>query len=122
MRVIGHLFDRLHRDERGSVLVFFVGFLPVVVAVMAFVIDMGNGAEHRRHLQLQADAGALAAALEFNGCSLDENAANDASYSALSTKRSAGRTRSHERCTRTPFSVSLRQTAPRYPGRIRRSG
>ena len=39
----------------------------------AFVIDVGNGAEHRRHLQLQADAGALAAAQEFNGCFLDED-------------------------------------------------
>ena len=78
MRVIGHLFDRLHRDERGSVLLFVIGFLPIAFAVAAFVIDVGNGAEHRRHLQLQADAGALAAAQDFNGCFLDENAANNA--------------------------------------------
>ena len=74
--VITHVFDRLHRDQRGSVLVFVIGFLPVAVAVGAFVIDVANGFEHRRHLQLQADAGVLAAAQEFNGCFLDETAAN----------------------------------------------
>jgi Flp pilus assembly protein TadG len=78
MRVIAHVFRRLHREERGSVLLFVVGFLPVACAVAAFVIDVGNGAEHRRHLQLQADAGALAAAQEFNGCFLDDGAANTA--------------------------------------------
>ena len=78
MRVIAHLFARLHREERGSVLLFVIGFVPVAFAVAAFVIDVGNGGEHRRHLQLQADAGALAAAQEFNGCFLDENAANTA--------------------------------------------
>jgi hypothetical protein len=77
MRVIGDLLRRLHRDERGSVLLFVIGFLPVGLAAAAFVIDVGNGAEHRRHLQLQADAGALAAAQEFNGCFLDKNAANN---------------------------------------------
>jgi hypothetical protein len=77
MRVISHLLDRLHRDERGSVLLFVFGFLPVAFATAALVIDVANGAEHRRHLQLQADAGVLAAAQEFNGCFLDENAANN---------------------------------------------
>jgi Putative Flp pilus-assembly TadE/G-like len=78
MRVIADVFRRLHREERGSILLFVIGFLPVAFALAAFVIDIGNGAEHRRHLQLQADAGALAAAQNFNGCFLDENAANTA--------------------------------------------
>jgi len=78
MRVIAHLFARLHRDQRGSVLLFVIGFLPVAIGAAAFVIDVANGAEHRRHLQLQADAGALAAAQNFNGCFLDANAANTA--------------------------------------------
>jgi hypothetical protein len=78
MRVIAHLFARLHRDQRGSVLLFVIGFLPVAFGVAAFVIDVANGAEHRRHLQLQADAGALAAAQNFSGCFLDANAANTA--------------------------------------------
>jgi len=72
------LLRRLHRDQRGGVLVFVVGFIPVAIAVGAFVIDMGNGFEHRRHLQTQADAGVLAAAQEFSGCFLDEDATNAA--------------------------------------------
>src|SRR5262245_3668754 len=78
MRVIAHLFARLHRDQRGSVLLFVIGFLPVAFGVAGFVIGVANGAEHRRHLQLQADAGALAAAQNFNGCFLDPNTANTA--------------------------------------------
>ena len=77
MRVINHVLARLHQDQRGSVLVIVLGFfLPVAIAAAAFVIDVGNGAEHRRHLQLQADAGALAAAQGFNKCFLNESEAN----------------------------------------------
>jgi Putative Flp pilus-assembly TadE/G-like len=78
MRVIGHLLRLLHRDERGAVLIFVVGFLPIAIGMAAFVIDIANGFEHRRHLQLQSDAGALAAAHEFRNCFLDEAAANAA--------------------------------------------
>jgi Flp pilus assembly protein TadG len=85
MRVIAHLLARLHQEERGSVLLVVLAFLPVAIGAAAFVIDMGNGAEHRRHLQLQADAGALAAAQELNGCFLNKTAANaDAQTQALS--------------------------------------
>src|SRR5215217_7930599 len=69
---------RLHTDERGSVIIFVVGFMPVVLAIAAFVIDGANLFEHRRHLQLQADAGALAGAQEFQQCFLDADAANTA--------------------------------------------
>jgi len=70
--------DRLHRDERGAVIILVVGFLPVVLAIAAFVIDGANLFEHRRHLQLQADAGALAGAQEFLHCFIDEDGANSA--------------------------------------------
>jgi hypothetical protein len=69
---------RLHRDESGTVIIFVVGFLPVILAIGAFVIDGANLFEHRRHLQLQADAGALAAAQEFLHCFIDKTAANNA--------------------------------------------
>ena len=59
-------------------IIFAVSFLPVAIAVAAFVIDIANAFEHRRHLQLQADAGVLAAAQEFSHCFLDENGANAA--------------------------------------------
>jgi Putative Flp pilus-assembly TadE/G-like len=47
-------------EERGAVLVWFALCLPVLVLVMAFVGDVANWYVHKRHLQLQADAGALA--------------------------------------------------------------
>lgn len=70
------VFRRLHDDERGSVIIVFVAFLPVAFAIAAFVIDSGNLFEHRRHLQMQADAGALASAQEFLGCFTSPGAAN----------------------------------------------
>ena len=41
-----------------------VVWLPVVVLIITFVVDVANWFEHKRHLQLQADAAALAAAQE----------------------------------------------------------
>ena len=72
------LLDRIRREESGSVFVVVIGFLPVAVALGAFVIDIGNAMEHRRHLQVKADAGALAAAQEFNACRTNPTEANAA--------------------------------------------
>jgi Putative Flp pilus-assembly TadE/G-like len=66
------------RDERGGVLVLVALWLPLVVLAMSFVADAGNWFVHKRHLQLQADAGALAGAGLFNGCFGDTTAANSA--------------------------------------------
>lgn len=54
--------------ERGSVLVMIALFLPIAILFVAFVVDVGNWFDHKRHLQLQADAGALATAQSFNSC------------------------------------------------------
>jgi hypothetical protein len=51
--------------EHGGVLVMVVLWLPILVVMLTFVVDVGNWFEHKRHLQLQADASALAAAQEF---------------------------------------------------------
>jgi hypothetical protein len=48
------------RDDQGVVLVMFALWLPVLLAFVVFVADVGNWFEHKRHLQMQADAGALA--------------------------------------------------------------
>jgi Putative Flp pilus-assembly TadE/G-like len=55
-------------NERGAVLVIFAVFAPVAILFAAFAIDAGNWWLHKRHLQLQADAGALAAAQQFQPC------------------------------------------------------
>jgi len=57
-------------SETGAVLVMVGLWLPVLVLFMSFVIDVGNWFEHKRHLQMQADAAALAAGgtFAFPGC------------------------------------------------------
>ena len=64
------------RAESGQVLVFFALLIPVVFAIGAIVIDVGNWYVHKRHLQTPVDAGALASGPEFVGCFLDPVNAN----------------------------------------------
>ena len=58
------------RDERGSVLVLFSAALFTLILVVVLVVEVANWFEHKRHLQLQADAAALAggAAFQLTGC------------------------------------------------------
>jgi hypothetical protein len=69
---------RLHdavAEERGSVLVV-AGLIVVVVAMLGTVIvEVGQTMSHRRHLQVQADAAALAAAQEFPLCATNPSSA-----------------------------------------------
>jgi Putative Flp pilus-assembly TadE/G-like len=58
----------LAADESGAVLVIVALFAPVLILFAAFAIDAGSWFLHARHLQVQADAGALAAAQEFQPC------------------------------------------------------
>ena len=51
--------------ERGGVLVMVAVFLPVLLMVTSFVIDVSNWWEHKRHLQVQADAAVLAGGANF---------------------------------------------------------
>jgi Flp pilus assembly protein TadG len=58
-------------DERGAVIAVVALGLLALVLMVAFVVDVANWKVHKRHLQLQADAAALAAAhnLTAGGCS-----------------------------------------------------
>ena len=64
------------KGERGQVVVFFALLLPVLFALAAVVLDVGNWYVHKRHLQTQVDAAALASAPQFVGCFSDPAAAN----------------------------------------------
>ena len=52
-------------DERGSVLVIFAVGIPTFILLMAFVLDAGNWYAHKRQVQNQADAAALAAGMAY---------------------------------------------------------
>ena len=63
-------------SERGQVVVLFALLVPVIFAIGAIVLDVGNWYVHKRHLQTQVDAAVLAAAPHFVGCFHDPIAAN----------------------------------------------
>jgi Flp pilus assembly protein TadG len=96
------LLDRIRsaaRESRGSVLVLVALFAPVAVLLCAFVIDIGNGWWHQRHLQVQADAAALAAADDLSGCGSSPATANSLATSAAQTYGGVGGT--------SPFNVQV---------------
>jgi hypothetical protein len=68
----------LMREEHGAVMVTVILWLPLVVLLPIFVIDVGNWFGHHRHLQTQADAAALAAvgnlATSFGATTCDDGA------------------------------------------------
>jgi Putative Flp pilus-assembly TadE/G-like len=65
-------------SEDGGALVMAVIWLPILLLIVVLVVDVGNWFAHRRHLQTQADAAALAAAGDFtipcNDAAIEETA------------------------------------------------
>jgi hypothetical protein len=81
---MGHA-SSLAREERGGVLVLVAIALPVLVLFVSFVVDVGDWFAHKRHLQMQADAGALAGAGLFNLCFASQSSGDAAIESAART-------------------------------------
>ena len=78
---------RAMSDETGGVLILFAVALPVLLLLSSFVLDTANWWVHKRHLQIQADAGALAAAQNFTfpTCNTDGSiAATAQQYAGIS--------------------------------------
>ena len=69
---------RLARDEGGSVLVFVGLLFPVLALFLALGVDVGNWWVHKRHLQTQVDAAALAGGARFSQCFPDASVGNAA--------------------------------------------
>src|SRR6516225_9805570 len=68
------------RDERGGVVVLVALLIPTLLLVFAIATDVGNWFVHRRHLQMQVDAAALAGGALFGNCfSTDSTVAAGAS-------------------------------------------
>jgi len=72
------VFRRARDEETGAIFVLFAVMAAALLLVSAFVVDVGNWFEHDRHLQLQVDAGDLAAGQEFTGCFQDPTQTNAA--------------------------------------------
>ena len=64
--------------ERGQVVVLFALLIPVIFAIGAVVMDVGNWYTLRRHLQTQVDAAALAGGQSLYGCHQDSGGQNGA--------------------------------------------
>src|SRR6476660_196472 len=56
------------RDERGGVAVLFAVLTPALIFLFLLVIDVGNWYVHKRHLQREVDAAALAGGAYFGDC------------------------------------------------------
>lgn len=87
-----HLRRRLAlRDDEGSVLVTFALALPVFLAIVVLVVDLANFFEHKRHLQVQADAAVLAAVHELHAPCTDGPVVGRANqYGGLAAYAGAG--------------------------------
>jgi Putative Flp pilus-assembly TadE/G-like len=72
------LMNRVVHEQDGGMIVTMLFLLPAVIAFGILVLDVANAFEHRRHLQLQADAGVFAAGQEFTRCFTDSTGANAA--------------------------------------------
>ncbi|HEX4745710.1 MAG TPA: Tad domain-containing protein [Gaiellaceae bacterium] len=107
------------RAERGQIVVLFALLLPVFLALGAIVIDVGNWYVHKKHLQTMVDAGALAGAPKFVGCSFqfgDPASANNAirevalEYSGDPSRDPATRNRQHQE----PDDIHVLLNSTRY--------
>ena len=64
--------------EDGGIVVFVALLIPFVVMFLALSVDIGNWWVHKRHLQTQVDAAALAGGAMLGQCFSDPVAANTA--------------------------------------------
>jgi hypothetical protein len=62
--------------EDGGIVVFAAMLMPVVLLFLALSVDIGNWWVHKRHLQLQVDAAALAGGALFGDCFTDPAGTN----------------------------------------------
>jgi hypothetical protein len=73
--------DTFVTREDGGIIVLAAMLLPVVLLFLSLSIDIGNWWVHKRHLQLQVDAAALAGGALFGECFADPVAGSTAMQS-----------------------------------------
>ena len=108
------------RDERGGVVVLFALLVPTLLLVFAIATDVGNWFVHRRHLQMQADAAALAGGDLFGNCFSTDSSVAAAANTAIEDE--AGR---YAGLSSSPYNlqvgggstnVSVAYNSQTYPG------
>ena len=101
------LRHRIVREQRGSMAIAAIGLaFPLFLLFGVLAVDVGNRYVHKRELQTQADAGALAAASAFtHPC--------DAAAISASAESYAGK--DHNVFANLPASGSSRTTASVRP-------
>jgi hypothetical protein len=72
---VGSIANLAAREE-GGILVFVAMLTPILLLFIALSVDIGNWWVHKRHLQLQADAAALAGGALLGDCFSDPAGAN----------------------------------------------
>ena len=77
MSATGGIADLTSRED-GGIVVFAAMLMPVLLLFLSFTVDIGNWWVHKRHLQLQVDAAALAGGALFGECFTDAAAGNTA--------------------------------------------
>ena len=102
-------------DERGGVMAMVAVTMPVLLLFVMMVVEFGNFFEHRRHLQLQADAGALAGAGLFNHCFTSDAANLLAANDAIEAEA-----RRYGGANSTAFNQQVGNATPRITQRINR--
>jgi len=60
-----NILRKLKKEEHGQALVFFVGIFAILLAIMAFVVDVGSVYVEKAKLQNAVDAAALAGAYDL---------------------------------------------------------
>jgi Putative Flp pilus-assembly TadE/G-like len=56
------------KEQDGAVIVLVGLLMPFILLLLAFAVEIGNWYVHKRHLQVQVDAAALAAGQHFGEC------------------------------------------------------
>lgn len=116
--------NRLLRDERGGVFVISAVVIPVLIVLLALVVDAGTWFTHKRQLQTRADAGALAAGVEYSarwaacGGDATQKAAAETSIDAAARQYAGdpehvGTLHNTELTEQTRVNVEVNSNAPR---------
>jgi hypothetical protein len=86
---VGRTFGTLAAREDGGIVVLTAMLLPFVLLFLALTVEIGNWWVHKRHLQTQVDAAALAGGARFSQCFPDANVGN-AAITAEATRFGGG--------------------------------